>query len=1285
MADFRLGSHDRGMLDSADILKAKRTPLRTGLSATDAQAFARSNGGSEMLLKTANGTYNVYAVTTSEAGKAIKGSDFEDGTADISLTPQDVARLGGTKAYLQTDDGTLRTLEIAGIQLDNLDQSLIRADLNVNIQDKDGIETKSARDITGTLSGKVVIDRAMLEWALAQAEKETGLKFTLSDNPRDQSYKINASYGVGLGSITIKPTGTGLKVEVGGLAGGLADAGDWLGKKLGYDPQLAVDKLIRQHLGANLGLKVESQSLTEYTLAPDLKNNPLMRDIPLSGQTSFKVEEIKLNATQGNGFRIDTQGNLELNFNHAQVIGSTDSRAQTATPDREGPDQLSVKVQAQLGNDFSSQVEGEAGISVDVTPAEQAGLKARIREFTGQEIGAGGQFEVSGLRFSAQANAQGKITKMDQTLGQLKFERLALDAQGVQVDLSAQNGVLQGELKDGQYRLDAENITLKGSVNTPQGKLNVTQLQLSGELAVDPTQPQKLNFTIPTGENIRFSGQFAPTGQSQGVKIQNLNVGPAQFNLDAGQGKLTVAGQGQGAPRISLGALTMPEATIRNLQVTGPMQADLNRGTLSLQARSMSLSGKVGPLDLTRLSGSGNLNWDPAKGLEITNANISAQGKLGELDVKQLKGAGNISVSPTGQVRFSSTRDLSLQTGMGLSVRGNLALDYTPGQVQVETTSNSPVLIDYTDKNQGIDLQGLAYRGRMSFNEQSGELRLSSHPDKPLELKSGSISGVGLKDLSLSNGQVSVQTQGGKFVAEPLPGQTLTLNGKIQGISLKDLQSQGPVKFDPAKQSIAWDQPVSASLPDQGIDQLSTQGPVEISQDAQGRMHFRSPGGTISLKMGQLNLSNFKVEGEAILDPRTGQLSFSGLDGGQGLKLDGTLNGYPIKAESSGQLHIQHTPKGVELTGEKLKLNGLVDGFTLQSPEGASGKVLITPDGGIDLKELNFDVTIDDMQFQNRNGLFKTTPQGFEINLSGDINAKQEQLLRFLQKFSGRQDIGKQAQDGIKQALGQLQNHFGTFNKADIHYENMVIRFDKNFQFQGFEVLKDTRIDNAQVNLSLGRKPEKVNIGELHWRAEAEADSKGFRVKDGDIEFSLTQNIRDYIDRTVTQQLSDAGLKDVDLEVSPSGEISIKNATYEVRAKGRSGNNGTEIDIPLLSRLFKKPKKVMNISAKLDITPRIENNQLVVELDNLKLKGLLAQIINSAIDGEDKLADQMATQLRAEDIKFERKDGESLFRLDLNDLLKKQMDPNINLTSAELSPEGKVRVGYTYGQSPAGR
>jgi len=553
-------------------------------------------------------------------------------------------------------------------------------------------------------------------------------------------------------------------------------------------------------------------------------------------------------------------------------------------------------------------------------------------------------------------------------------------------------------------------------------------------------------------------------------------------------------------------------------------------------------------------------------------------------------------------------------------------------------------------------------------------------------LKSGSISGVAVKDLSLKNGQVKVQTQGGSFVAEPLPGQSLSLNASFDGIQLKDLSSQGPVRVDPLKQSISWDQPVSASLPKQGIDQLSTQGPVEISQDAQGKVHFRSPGGTISLKMGNLDLKNFKVEGEAVLDPRTGQLSFSGLTGqNSALKLEGQLNGYPIQAESSGQLRIQPNAQGVELTGEKLKLNGLVDGFTLQSPEGASGKVQIRPDGGFDLKELNFDVSVDDVQLQNRNGLFHTTPTGFEINLSGDINTKQEKLMTFLQKFSARPELGAQAQAGIKQALSQINAHFSNFNQADIHYENMKIRFDKDFNFQGFEVVKDTKLDNAVMTLDLGRKPEKVNMGAVHWRAEAEADQQGFRVKDGEIAFGLNPDLRNFIDRSITQQLQDAGLKNVELDVLPNGQIEIKNATYEVRAKGKTGNNGTEVNIPILSSLFKKPKKVMNISAKLDITPKIENNQLVVEIDHLHLKGLLAEIINKVVDGEDKLSDQLANQLTAEHINYQRTDGESVFKLDLNDLVQKQMDPGIQITHAELSPEGQVKLNYTYQQTPPAR
>lgn len=1279
MGDLRIGYHDHGLMDRQDQILAKRTPLKTGLTAAQAESYVRERKGSEMILKMPDGTFNVYAVSISDTKKSLKKADFEDGTTQMTLSSSDVARLGASQAYLHTDDGTLRTLDIAGIELDSLDHSLIQADLELQITDKDGIESKSARDITGTLQGKIVMDRVLLELALAQAEQQTGLKFSLSDNPRDQSYRIHVSYGVSLGSITLRPAGTGIKVEIGGLLGGLADAADWLGKKLGYDPQAAVDQVIRQHIGTHLGLKVESQSLTEYQLAPDLQQNPLLQEIPLSPQTRLKVEEIRLDPRQGNGFHIDSQGNLELNFQGAQVIGSTQSQGPTAVADAEGPDSLQLTLQGQLHNDFSTSLSGEVGLSIQVQPAEQRQMKARIQEFSGQAIGVGGNFQLSGLKFQAQVNPQGQITQLKQQEGQLRFENLALDTQDVQLKLNAQNGILEGELKEEKYHLRARELKLKGQVKTPEGLLHIQQLKLSGELVVDPQTPQRLHFSIPQGQSISYSGQFTPTGQKQGMQISNLRVGLAHFQLDAEKGTLAISAQGKTHPKVSVNTFSLPDVHLNQLQVTGSLQADLLQGTLDLKAQHLSLRGQLGLLELSHLRGSGHLSWDPAKGLTIRNAQVSAQGRLGELEVKQLQGSGHIFISPTGQIRFSSTRDLQLQTKQGLTLKGNLSLDYTPGQLQVETISQQPVQIHYTDPTQGIDLKDISFSGKMQFIEETGELHFSNHADKPLELKSGQISGVSLKQIRVSNGQIKLQTQGGAFVVEPLPDQHMRLSGSIDGIQLEELRSQGAIRFDPTHQRISWDQPMTVRLPAEGIEELSTEGPMEVSQDTQGRLCFCSPGGTINLKTAQLTLSQFKVEGEVIFDPRTGQLSFNGLHGqNSSFKLSGQLNGYPIQAESSGQLRILSTSQGLELSGEAIKINGLVDGFTLQSPQGASGKVLIRPDGQIDLQALHFDVTVDDIQLQNRNGLFKSTPQGFEINLSGDIQTRQEQLMRFLQKFSARPELGQQAQAGIQRALDQINAHFGHFNQANIHFDNLVVRFDPNFEFQGFEVKKDTRLANAELLLQLGPKPEKVQIGAIHWRAEAEADTQGFRVKEGMLEFSLTQSLRDYIDRTVTQQLMDAGLRDVDLEVLPNGQIQIHNATYEVRARGRSGNNGTEIKIPLLSSLFKKPKKIMNISARLDITPQVENNQLLFKLEHLKLKGLLAEIINRAIDGEDKLADQVERQLKAEDIQYQRKDGETLFRIDLNDLIQKRMDPGIQIKDAQLSTDGQIRLNYTY-------
>jgi ribosome biogenesis SPOUT family RNA methylase Rps3 len=122
------------------------------------------------------------------------------------------------------------------------------------------------------------------------------------------------------------------------------------------------------------------------------------------------------------------------------------------------------------------------------------------------------------------------------------------------------------------------------------------------------------------------------------------------------------------------------------------------------------------------------------------------------------------------------------------------------------------------------------------------------------------------------------------------------------------------------------------------------------------------------------------------------------------------------------------------------------------------------------------------------------------------------------------------------------------------------------------------------------------------------------------------------------------------------------------------------VNIPILSRLLKKPKTVANISAKRDIETRMEGNKLHFEIDNLKMRGLLAQIINKAIDGEDKVADVVAQQLRAEDIAFSRKDGESLFTLDLNPMVQKYVDKGLTLEDVKVSETGRVEVVYDYQQ-----
>jgi hypothetical protein len=1278
MGDLNIGRHDRGMLDREDQLRIKRSPLQKGLNADAAMAAARNRNGAEAIVRQQDGTYSVYALETSEAGKTITHEDFNNQSARVS---QDTfSALGAGKAYVMTQDNALRTLEIEGIDLHHLEQSLATADLSLNLSDIDGIDSKSKADLKGTLGGSIVFDRALLEYSLAQANKEMGgVRFELESNPRDQQYRINVSYGVGLGHIILKPQGAGLKVEVGGLAGGLANAADWLGKKVGYDPQQMVRKLIDQHISQDMGLKIQSQSITDYTLAPDLSNNPLLKEIPVNPSTKFKVESIQIDPAR-TGFRMDNGGNLVLNLDGASVTGSSLPGGAVARPDAEGPDSLGIGLKASLRNDLQGHVEADVNLKVNVTAAEQQSFGQRIQEWTGQSIQASGQIEVKDISVKADIGLDGKLQNLEHSAGSLDFKKLRVEAQGASVQLDSASGILSGEQQaDGSLKLTSRDVSLKGKITAPEGSLTINQLKLEGDLAINPNNPNALSFTTAPGKRVQFSG--SANAQGQNINIQGLSVQNSRLDIDMGKGQLSVkptVSQGQTA---TLSRLSMPQADIRNLTFRGSMSGDLYQGNFQLDARSFGLKGTFGDLQLDQLSGSGKLAFSAANGLSLTNGTIDAKGRVGDLEIKKLKGSGDIHVNAAGQLVTTNTRNLELETNMGLSLKGNLQASYAQGTYYVATNSDKPVSVTYSQPQLGLDLKDLQFKGKMEINERTGAMRITSG-DQPAQLSKGSISGTPFENVTLDKGEMLLNPSTGALTFQPPAGEQMVFNGTVQGLKIENLRASGPIAFDPNKQTISWDTNVSADLPAQNIRNFSSEGPVSVKIRPDGNVVVRADGGRFSGNFGTLAVKDMQVQGEVIYNPRSGEVRFHGQDN-QPFVLNGSLNGRDLNLESPGELIIQDKPEHIEISGQGLRLKGLLDGFNLESPGESSGKLLLSKDmSTVDLRDLNFNISIDNIGVSNREGLLKTTPTGYELNLSGNLEAKKEQLFALLNKFSSNDGLANEAMRGtIQQVMNTLNTHFSQFSGAEMDYKALTVKLDKQFQFQGFSVDQSTQIQDARIDLDLGgRKPKNVSLGNVTWEARAEATPTDFRINDGGFSFDLNEELRTALANTAKEQLEASGFKDVDIAVTPSGQIEIRNASYAVKAKGKQGNNGTEVNIPILSRLLKKPKTVANISAKLDIETRMEGNKLHFEIDNLKMRGLLAQIINKAIDGEDKVADVVAQQLRAEDIAFSRKDGESLFTLDLNPMVQKYVDKGLTLEDVKVSETGRVEVVYDYQQ-----
>src|SRR5690606_8782812 len=121
--------------------------------------------------------------------------------------------------------------------------------------------------------------------------------------------------------------------------------------------------------------------------------------------------------------------------------------------------------------------------------------------------------------------------------------------------------------------------------------------------------------------------------------------------------------------------------------------------------------------------------------------------------------------------------------------------------------------------------------------------------------------------------------------------------------------------------------------------------------------------------------------------------------------------------------------------GEDIQIQGLVDGFQIASPSGATGTVSMKRDfSGFELNDLNFGFQVDDIQLDSQGTVRSTPGGGLEINLKGALGSDKGQLQALLTKLAGREELGAQFQQGLQQVNQALDQAFADFKDASLNF-----------------------------------------------------------------------------------------------------------------------------------------------------------------------------------------------------------------------------------------------------------
>lgn len=350
------------------------------------------------------------------------------------------------------------------------------SDLQLSVNDKNGLNRKGRDDIDGTLDGRVSINQQVLDEALRPLVgiDEDGVKIKgLRFDPKSSSYilKIEGSIAKGLLwdnfelKIRTNPQGQ-LYLQV---------DGNWF-------PDGSIIDRIKSKLQSTLKSKINGQQ-DIVSLKLDTRRDgdklfltPVLEAIkvPLAKGDHLRIEG--LNSGAAGKFSLDASGNLHVNFDGLHFTGSSDVKAGRSIA-RGKADTAYLEIDAQLHKDNSAEISASGRISLDLDAED-----ARQISFGGENLGK----RVESTRLEAEIDTDVSISA-DQKLqvesrnhwrfedAKIQGRRYDIVSDKIEVSLDTQSGL----------KLELRTPSRKPEPFQPQLSQNVVEPYIDGPAYYD--------------------------------------------------------------------------------------------------------------------------------------------------------------------------------------------------------------------------------------------------------------------------------------------------------------------------------------------------------------------------------------------------------------------------------------------------------------------------------------------------------------------------------------------------------------------------------------------------------------------------------------------------------------------------------------------------------------------------------------------------------------------------------------------------------------------------------